>query len=64
MIYNTKIENNQLQIKIIDNNNAHSMTIKLIVNTDCLDYKLVDEFDKEHLIYLFPYLLIINKIYK
>jgi hypothetical protein len=37
MIYNTKIENNQLLIKILDNNNAHSMTIKLVVNNDSIN---------------------------
>jgi len=37
MIYNTKIENNQLLIKIIDNNNAHSMTVKLVINNDSIN---------------------------
>lgn len=36
MIYNTKIDNNILHIKILDNNNAHSLTIKLLINNESI----------------------------
>ena len=36
MIYFTKIENNDLIIKIIESNNAHSFSIKISINKDTL----------------------------
>ena len=36
MIYFTKIDNNDLIIKIIESNNAHSFSIKININKDTL----------------------------
>jgi len=36
MIYFTKIENNNLIIKIIENNNTHSLLIKINISNDTL----------------------------